>query len=222
LTGDAYEAWVAGADPETGMRKGRLRPDDQAVRFVEVTVNGPKSWSLAAELHPDLAAAYDAAQDSAATQIIHWLGDHATTRVGPRGGQVQVPVEQLESVTGAALHLPGGRSAPSSAPADQLQGVRRRALARPHTVGCGTPSTRSTALGLPPSPPTRSSGPLAAHGFTLDREGEVEQLAEFVGPSVPEPRRSAATSTATKPIGLPRTRVGNPDRRCDHVYGLGR
>jgi hypothetical protein len=47
---------------------------------------------------------------------------------------------------------------------------------------CGTPSTRSTALGTPPSPPTRSSGPLAAHGFTLDREGEVEQLAEFVGP----------------------------------------
>ena len=38
LTGDAYEAWVAGVDPETGMRKGRLRHDDQAVRFVELTV----------------------------------------------------------------------------------------------------------------------------------------------------------------------------------------
>ena len=122
------------------MRKGRLRPDDQAVRFVEVTVNGPKSWSLAAELHPDIAAAHDAAQDSAATQIIHWLGDHATTRVGPRGGQVQVPVEQLEAVTGAALHLPGGRSAPSSAPADQLQAVRRRAMARPaHGRRAGLP-----------------------------------------------------------------------------------
>ena len=60
MTGDAYGAWVAGVDPETGMRKGRLRHDDQAVRFVEVTVNGPKSWSLAAELHPDIAAAYDA------------------------------------------------------------------------------------------------------------------------------------------------------------------
>lgn len=44
--------WVAGYDVETGKAKGRLRTDDQAVRFVEVTVNGPKTWSLAAALHP--------------------------------------------------------------------------------------------------------------------------------------------------------------------------
>src|SRR6185437_7700727 len=63
LSGAAYEAWVAGLDPDTGVPKGRLRNDDQAVRFVEVVVNGPKSWSLAAELHADISAAYDAAQD---------------------------------------------------------------------------------------------------------------------------------------------------------------
>ena len=54
--------------------RGRLRADARAVRFVEVVVNGPKSWSLAAELHPDVAAAYEAAQDRAAGQIIGWLG----------------------------------------------------------------------------------------------------------------------------------------------------
>jgi exodeoxyribonuclease V alpha subunit len=70
LAGDGYEAWVAGLDPDTGTARGRLRTDDRAVRFVEVVVNGPKSWSLAAALHPDIAAAYDAAQDHAATQII--------------------------------------------------------------------------------------------------------------------------------------------------------
>src|SRR3712207_2558520 len=63
LAGDGYEAWVAGLDPGTGTARGRLRTDDRAVRFVEVVVNGPKSWSLAAVLHPDVAAAYDAAQD---------------------------------------------------------------------------------------------------------------------------------------------------------------
>jgi exodeoxyribonuclease V alpha subunit len=47
LTGDSYEAWVAGVDPETGVPRGRLRASDRAVRFVEVVVNGPKSWSLA-------------------------------------------------------------------------------------------------------------------------------------------------------------------------------
>ena len=91
LEGDGYEAWVAGVDPGTGEPRGRLRSDGRAVRFVEVTVNGPKSWSLAADLHPDIAQAYEAAQDRAADQIIAWLAAHATTRVGPRGGQVQIP-----------------------------------------------------------------------------------------------------------------------------------
>src|SRR3954464_9717072 len=109
LSGDGYEGWVAGVDPVTGGLRGRLRTDDRAVRFVEVVVNGPKSWSLAAALHPDIAAAYDAAphrpagedgaQNRAAEQIIAWLSEHATTRVGLRGAQVQVPVEGLEAVT---------------------------------------------------------------------------------------------------------------------------
>src|SRR3712207_5129672 len=99
LTRETYETWVAGRDPDTGDPRGRLRTDDRTVRFVEVVVNGPKSWSLAAAMHHDLAAAYDVAQDRAAVQIIGWLADHATTRVGPRGGQVQVPVEMLEAVS---------------------------------------------------------------------------------------------------------------------------
>ena len=97
LDGPAYERWVAGFDVATGVPKGRLRRDKQGLRFVEVVVNGPKTWSLAAALHPEIAAAYDAAQDKAATEIIGWLANHATTRVGPRGQQLQVPVEQLEA-----------------------------------------------------------------------------------------------------------------------------
>jgi len=76
-----------------------LRNDDTAVRFIEVTVNGPKSWSLAPTIHSDVSAAYDAAQNRAAEQIIGWLAQHATTRIGPRGAQVQVPVTEIEAVT---------------------------------------------------------------------------------------------------------------------------
>jgi hypothetical protein len=89
LRGDGYEAWVAGLDPDSRERRGRLRIDASAVRFVEVAVNGPKSWSLAAELHPDLAAAYEAAQDRAAEQIIDWLLDTRPpgwVRAGAHGG----------------------------------------------------------------------------------------------------------------------------------------
>src|ERR671928_1573957 len=81
LTGETYETWVAGRDPDTGAPRGRLRTDNRAVRFVEVVVNGPKSWSLAAAVHPDIAEAYDAAQDRAAVEIVGWLSGHATTRV---------------------------------------------------------------------------------------------------------------------------------------------
>ncbi len=158
LAGDGYEAWVAGRDPSTGEPRGRLRCDGRAVRFIEVVVNGPKSWSLAAALHPEIAEAYDAAQDRAATQIIGWLAGHATTRVGPRGGQVQVPVEVLEAVTVAHytsragdphrhLHLQiGARFSPPGS------GVGCT------PSGCGIRSARSTGSGMPRSPATRSSG----------------------------------------------------------------
>lgn len=98
MDGDTYERWVAGLDVETGAAKGRLRTNDQAVRFVEVTVNGPKTCSLAAALSPEIAAAYDEAQEQAALEITGWLASHATTRVGPRGRQVQMPVEPATAV----------------------------------------------------------------------------------------------------------------------------
>ena len=43
MSGEVYERGVAGLDLDSGAPKGRLRTDDQALRFVEVTVNGPKS-----------------------------------------------------------------------------------------------------------------------------------------------------------------------------------
>ncbi len=97
MDGETYESWVAGYEVDSRLAKGRLRKDDKGARFVEVTVNGPKTWSLAAALHPEIAEAYDSAQMAAAEEIIGWLASHATTRVGPRDRQVQVPVEQIEA-----------------------------------------------------------------------------------------------------------------------------
>ena len=75
LDGDGYEAWVGGYDPATGAPRGRVRTDAAAVRFVEVVVNGPKTWSLAAALDQGIAEAYDAAQDRASQQIIGYQYD---------------------------------------------------------------------------------------------------------------------------------------------------
>ena len=90
---------MTGHDPVTGTARGRLLKCDNAVRCVEVTVNGPKTWSIAAALHPEVAVAYDAAQERAAERTIAWVSEHAKTRVGPRGRQVQVPVEKVEAIT---------------------------------------------------------------------------------------------------------------------------
>src|SRR5215213_5022917 len=183
LSGDAYEVWVAGVDPDTGAVRGRLRADQRAVRFVEVVVNGPKSWSLAAAVHPDIAEAYDAAQDRAAGQIIGWLGEHATTRVGPAGGQVQVPVERLEAVT--VRHY-------TSRAADPHRHLHLQINARVfaagkwrglHTVGVRDSLAAINGIGhaaVATDPQFRAA--LAAHGYTVDGTGEILQLAEYGGP----------------------------------------
>ncbi len=130
LTGEAYEAWVAGRDPDTGAPRGRLRTDDRAVRFVEVVVNGPKSWSLAAALHPDDrrrlrrgAGPRRRPDHRLARRARHHPGRPAR-RAGAGAGR------GAGGGDGAALHLPRRRSAPASAPADQRPGVRRREMAR--------------------------------------------------------------------------------------------
>jgi len=184
LTGDGYETWVGGYDPDTGAAKGRLRTDDQAVRFVEVVVNGPKTWSLAAALHPDIAEAYDAAQDRAAVQIIGWLAEHSTTRVGPRGRQVQVPVQELEAVT--VRHYTSRAGDPHRHL--HLQ-VNARVFAEGtwrglHTVGARDSLDAINGIGhaaVLTDPDFRAA--LASHGFRVDAEsGEVVELASFTGP----------------------------------------
>ena len=183
MDGDTYERWVAGYDVETGKAKGRLRSDDQAVRFVEVTVNGPKTWSLAASLHPEISAAYDAAQMAAAEEIIGWLAEHATTRVGPRGRQVQVPVEQIEAAV--VRHFTSRAGDPHRHL--HLQ-INSRVFADGkwrgiHTVGVRDSLEAINGIGhaaVMTNPEFRTA--LAAHGFTLDPEtGEVVELAPYAG-----------------------------------------
>jgi len=183
MDGETYERWVAGYDVETGAAKGRLRKDDKGVRFVEVTVNGPKTWSLAAALHPEIAAAYDAAQMAAAEEIIGWLASHATTRVGPRGRQLQVPVEQIDAAV--VRHF-------TSRAGDPHRHLHLQINARVwaagawrglHTVGVRDSLEAINGIGhaaVVTNPEFRAA--LAEHGYTLDPEiGEVTQLAGYTG-----------------------------------------
>jgi len=184
LDGDAYEAWVSGVDPGTGEPRGWVRQDEHALRFAEVVVNGPKSWSIAAELHPDIARAYAAAQDRAAVEIVAWVGRHATTRVGGRGGQVATPVERLEAV---AVHHYTSRAGDPHRHI-HLQ-INARVFAAGRWRGIDSVAVRDSIgavqgighAAVMADPGFRQA--LAAHGFTLEPDtGEVVELAGFVEP----------------------------------------
>src|SRR5206468_208011 len=150
-----------------------------------VVVNGPKSWSLAAALHPDIATAYDGAQDRAVEQIIGWLAEHATTRVGPRGGQVQVPVERLEAVT--VRHYTSRAGDPHRHLHLHLQ-INARVFAAGkwrglHTVGVRDSLAAINGIGhaaVACDPDFRAA--LATYGYVLDATGEIRQLSNCVSP----------------------------------------
>ncbi|HEX5495027.1 MAG TPA: MobF family relaxase, partial [Mycobacteriales bacterium] len=183
LSGDGYESWVAGYDPDTGTAKGRLRTDERGVRFVEVVVNGPKTWSLAAAVDPDIAKAYDAAQERAAEQIIGWLAGHVTTRVRVADGQVQIPVEAIEAVT--VRHYTSRAGDPHRHL--HLQ-VNARVFAAGKWRGLHTVAVRDSLdaingighVAVITDPGFRTA--LAERGYTLDPEsGEIVELAPYAG-----------------------------------------
>jgi hypothetical protein len=163
--------------------KGRLRSDPKALRFVEVVVNGPKTWSLAAALHPEIADALDAAQTRATEQIIGWVAEHATTRVGPKGRQVQMPVTEIEAAV--VRHYTSRTGDPHRHLHVQ---INARVMAEGtwrglHSVGMRDSLAAINGIGhaaVATDPEFRAV--LAAHGFTLvPATGELAELAPFIG-----------------------------------------
>ena len=184
MSGDTYEAWVAGFDPDTGCRRAGCAVTSRRFGSSKSSSTGRNHGRSRPNCTRTFPHAYDAAQDSAATQIIRWLAQHATTRVGPRGAQVQVPVAEIEAVTVRHYTSRAGdphRHLHLQINARVLAEGRWRGL---HTVGVRDSLDAINGIGhaaVMTDPGFREA--LAAHGFTLDRDtGEVVQLAEFVGP----------------------------------------
>ncbi len=95
----AYGAWLSGVDPVTGEKRGRaLHEGEQrvAVRAYEYGVNVPKSASVVAWLHPDLAAALAAAQERAAVTGVQAVRRGAKARLTELGVTRYVDVDEVE------------------------------------------------------------------------------------------------------------------------------
>ena len=216
---------TSGGSRGTTSRPGRRRvgcvEDAQGLRFVEVVVNGPKTWSLAAAVHPEIAAAYDQAQDRAAGEIIGWLAEHATTRVGPRGRQVQVPVERLEAAV--VRHYTSRAGDPHRHLHLQINArvFAAGAWRGLHSVGVVDSIEAINGIGhaaVMCDPEFRAV--LTAHGYTLDPEDRGGRRARAVRRGVQRPRR--ADHPQHRPLrGRVAQRAPWPGARADVAAGLG-
>src|SRR5664279_2482731 len=181
LTGDQYEQWAGGYDPLSGAAFSSVRMTPFAARFDDMIVNGPKSWSLAAALHPDLSAAYDAAQAAAAEAISQTVAEHMLTRVGGRGAQDRVHVDAISVAT--VRHETSRAGDPHRH--IHLQ-VSSKVWARGKWRASDWTSTKRmtdmvNAVGhrvMMSHPEFREAA--ARHGLTFRADGEIEQLVATV------------------------------------------
>ncbi|MEO7147041.1 MAG: MobF family relaxase [Terrimesophilobacter sp.] len=188
LTPDQYADWVDWINPFTGESMGTPRLPGEgrrgSPRFAEMVVNAPKSLSIAAALHPDVSEALDLAQKDAMAEIRRWLGQHSVTRVGPRGRQEVVPVEQLETVS--VVHKTSRASDPHRHIHFQI-GARVWAAGTWRGLDTAALFKQQGAIRALGTAVIAAHPQLAAvldrHGLTLDSvTGEVAELERFNAP----------------------------------------
>ncbi|WP_460536420.1 AAA family ATPase [Humibacter ginsengiterrae] len=183
LSRKQLRSWVDGLDPLTGERRGRDLESPAADLVLDATVNAPKSFSIAALLDPELNAAYEDLQDRLRDRVIHLWQTELNARRGA-GGKVREDLARVEVV--------------------ELKHERSRSL-DPHKHRHlwlnvkvqgedGRWSNLDTRVALRFQNVVNAEGDLAARtdpawiqalaakGFTLNADGEIEQLQHLVRP----------------------------------------
>jgi hypothetical protein len=183
LTRNQLKDWVDGLDPLTEQRRGRDLESPVADLVLDATINAPKSFSIAAMLDPDLAAAYEDLQDRLRDRIIKLWQSDLNARRG-KGGAIREDLARIEVV--------------------ELRHERSRSL-DPHKHRHlwlnvkvqgqdGKWSNIDTRVALRFQNVINAEGDLAsrtdpawvtalaAKGFTLNSDGEIAQLQHLVRP----------------------------------------
>ncbi|UOR02461.1 AAA family ATPase [Leucobacter allii] len=187
LTAEEYEGWVDWRDPVTGESMGTPRAATEGTKgsplFAEMTINAPKSLSVAAALHPEVSAALDAAQQDALAEIRRWLGQHSVTRVGPRDQREVLPIEQMQVV---GIRHKTSRAGDPHRHIHMQIGTRVWAAGKWRALDTAAlfkqqGAIRALGTAVIAAHP-RLARTLAEHGLTLDPvSGEVVELQPFNG-----------------------------------------
>ncbi|WP_439593820.1 AAA family ATPase [Microbacterium sp.] len=183
LDPEQLRAWVDGRDPLTGEERGLRHAAANADLVLDGTVNASKTFSIAALLHPEIGAEFERLQDRLRDRIVRTWQAELNARRG-HGGLIQEEITQIEVV--------------------ELQHRRSRAL-DPHihrhlwlnvkVLGRdGRWSNVDSRVAMKLHTLINAEGDLAArtdpewvavlakHGYTVDADGEIAQLAHAVRP----------------------------------------
>lgn len=181
LDAQQLTTWVDGRDPETGELRGRDLASPASDLILDSTINASKSFSIAALIRPGLERAYEALQDRLRDRIVTTWERELNARRGA-GGRVRESIARLEIV--------------------ELQHRRSRAL-DPHIHrhlwlnvrvrgADGKWSNVDSRVAMRVQNIVNAEGELAArtdpewmaalaaHGYSLNTEGEIAQLAHLV------------------------------------------
>lgn len=183
LTRDQLKAWVDGLDPFTGERRGRDLESPVADLILDATINAPKSFSIAAMLDLDLAAAYEDLQDRLRDRIIKLWQSELNARRGKQGAirenLARIEVVELRHERSRSLDPHKHRHLWLNVKVQGVDGKwsnidTRVALRFQNVINAeGDLASRTDPAWI---------AALAAKGFTLNADGEITQLQHLVRP----------------------------------------
>ncbi|WP_239539363.1 AAA family ATPase [Microbacterium sp. B35-04] len=183
LDAEELRRWVDGHDPHTDEHRGRELMSSTADLILDGTINAPKSYSIAALISGELAAEFEALQDRLRDRVITTWQRELNARRGA-GGSIREPLHRVEVVElqhrrSRALDPHIHRHLWLGVKVQGVDGkwsnVDSRVAMRLHTLinAEGELAARTDPEWI---------GALARHGYTLDGDGEISELAGVVRP----------------------------------------
>lgn len=183
LSVGALRRWISGEDPVSGEPRGRQMHSPNADLMLDGTINFPKSYSIAAMINPEIAAEFEALQDRLRDHVITIWQRDLNARRGA-GGCIREEIARLEVVElqhrrsralDPHVHRHLWLNIKVLGSDGKWSNVDSRVAMKLHTVinAEGELAARTDPRWL---------AALAAHGYTLDGNGEISQLVEAVRP----------------------------------------
>ncbi|MDR7186811.1 hypothetical protein J2X85_003872 [Microbacterium trichothecenolyticum] len=183
LSAGGLRIWLTGHDPVTGEERGHQRLSPDADLLLDGTLNHPKSYSIAALLHPELADEFEALQDRIRDRVITLWQRELNARRGHGGGIresiARLEVMELQHRRSRALdphiHRHLWLNVKVRGEDGKWSNIDSRVAMKFHTVVNAEGELVARA-------DPQWNAALARHGYTIGDDGEIAQLASAVAP----------------------------------------